>query len=249
MALKAVLASLEGINEALQAEYTQGEDGRFYINVEGVDDMPAVAGLKKKNAELLDKSVKYKQQLDAYGATPEEVAALRESAGKDSGKRVQELEDKLAKASEAAQREIQLAKEEAKAERDAARMYFEDGEINRAIGGAKGVPELLSHVVRQHIKSERGDDGKFALKVLGKDGQARIKDSAGNPYSLDDLVMELKADPKYGRAFEPEGKGGSGAEPSGGGSGGGGGKTIRAGDREAFGANLEAIAKGEVTVV
>lgn len=251
MAVKAKVASLDGVDEALKAHYTAGEDGAYYFAVEGIEEMPAVRGLKAKNTELLDKNVKLNESVKAYGMTPEEVAALKEQASKGGGGKAEEIraeyETKLKQTSEQAQKEIQTAKEQAKAEQDAARRYFQTGEITRAIGGAKGVPELLSHVVEQHVKVERGEDGAFSLKVIGKDGQPRIKDSQGAAYSLDDLVSELKADPKYGRAFEAEGKGGSGAAPNGNG-GAGGAKTIRAGDLDAFGANLEAIAKGTVTV-
>lgn len=248
MALKAVLASLDGLAESLQAEYTKGDDGRFYLSVEGVDDMPAVVGLRQSKQTILDEKKQLEKKLEALGvSTPEEIEALRTAAKQNNSDKVKELEGKLAQASENAQKEIAKAKELAEAEQAAARSYFEDGEITRAISAAKGVPELLSHVVRGHIKTERSDDGKFALRVLGKDGQPRIKNSNADPFGLDDLVAELRQDPKYGRAFEAEGKGGSGALPSNG--GGGGGKTINAGDMDAFGANLEAIAKGDVTVV
>ena len=251
MAVKAKVASLDGVDEALKGHYTEGDDGAFYFSVEGIEEMPAVRGLKNKNTELLDKYVKLKEQHDGLGVTPEELEELRKRAeGAGSGKKADEIraeyETKLKQTSEQAQREIQAAKEAAEAEQAAARQYFQNGEITRAISEQKGVPDLLAHVVEKHVKVERGDDGAFSLKVIGKDGQPRIKDSAGNPYSLDDLVGELKQDPKYGRAFEAEGRSGSGAPPTGG--SGGGTKTVRAGDLEGFGANLEAIAKGEVTV-
>lgn len=247
MAIKAVLASLEGVDEALQAHYAKGEDGRFYAAVEGIEEMPAFAAQRSKAVELLDEKKKLQQRFEALGvSTPEEIAALKEAATKAGGKQVEELQAKLAQASEAAQKEIAKAQEEAEAERTAARNYFKQGEVTRAISSAKGVPELLAHVVDQHLDVQRADNG-FALRVLGKDGQPRVKNSAGDPFGLDDLVAELKQDPKYGRAFEPDGKGGSGAPPVNG--GGGGGKTVRAGDIESFGANLEAIAKGEVKVV
>ncbi len=248
MAIKAVLGSLDGVDEALRAHYAKGEDGRFYAAVEGIEEMPAFAAQRAKAVELLDEKKKLQQKFEALGiSTPEEVAALKESAAKAGGKQVEELTAKLAQASEAAQKEIARAKEEAEAERAAARSYFKQGEVTRAISAAKGVPELLAHVVDQHLDVVRTESGSFELKVMGRDKQPRIKDSAGNPFTLDDLVSELRADPKYGRAFEVDAKTGSGAAANGG-TGGGGVTTIRAGDREAFGANLEAIANGTVKV-
>jgi Skp family chaperone for outer membrane proteins len=248
MAIKAVLASLDGLDESLHAHYEKGDDGRFYAVVEGVDEMPAVAGLRQAKQTILDEKKQLEKKIEALGVSdPSEIEELRNAAKANSGKQVEELQAKLAQASENAQKEIAKAKEEAEAERQAARTYFKQGEVTRAISAAEGTPELLSHVVDQYIDVARGDDGKFSLRVLGKDGQPRIKDSQGNAFGLDDLVSELKQDPKYGRAFKPEGKSGSGATQTAG--GGGGGKTVRSGDMDAFGANLEAIAKGEVTVV
>lgn len=248
MALKAVLASLDGLDEALQGLYKAGDDGRFFLDVEGVDDMPAVVGLKQKNTELLDEKKAATAKLAAFGEyTPEKIEELREAAKKAGGARVQELEAKLEQASKAAQTEILEAKQAAEAEREAARSYFKGGEVNRAISSQRGNPELLSHLVDQHIDVKRNEAGDFELKVIGKDGQARIKDSAGNAFTVDDLVSELKANPKYAGAFDA--RTGSDAPPGGGGGGTGGGvRTIAANDPVAFGQNLEGIAKGEVTV-
>lgn len=248
MALKAVLASLDGLAEALQGEYTKNEqDGRFYLNVEGVDEMPAVKGLKAKNGELLDEKKAVQAKLEAFGDfTPEKIAEMKEAAGKDSSKRVQELEDKLAKASEAAQREIATAKEAAEKERGAARGYFKSAEIARAASALKGDPELLEPFIGKHVDVIE-QDGRFALKVLGPDGQARIKDSGGNAFTIDDLVGEFKANPKYGGFFAADGKTGSGANPNSNGGGGGNGSTVRV-ENGVIRADPAKVASGEITV-
>lgn len=254
MALEGHLKSLDGVDEALRAHYTEKDDGTFELAVNNVESLRAVQGLKNKNAELLDTNVKVKKQLEALGVeTPEEIEGLRqklEEAGKkDSGgdQRVKELEAKLAQASENAQKEIAKAQEAAKAKEQAAQQYFLDGELTRAITSKKGKPHMLARELKDHLKVDLTDDGAFTAKVIGKDGQPRIKDSAGNAYTVEDLVEEYKANPEWGGAFEAEGRSGSGAPPTGG-NGTGSVKSVRANDREAFGANIEAIAKGEVTV-
>lgn len=246
MALKAVLSSIEGLDDVTKAFYKEA-DGKYVLDLEGVDEMPAFAAQRTKTRELLDEKKKLQERIEALGvSTPEEVEELKKAAKSNNSDRVKELEAKLAGASEASQKEILAAKQEAEAERNAARTFFEEAEITRALTAAKGVPQLLSHVVKSHLKTDRTDDGKFAMKVLGRDGQPRIKDGQGNPFTIDDLIGELKQDPMYGRAFEAEGKTGSGA--TGGSGGGGSGKVISKDDPIAFGQNLEAIAKGEVTV-
>lgn len=246
MPLKAVIQSVDGLDEGLQGHYRKGDDGRFYLDVEGVDDMPAVVGLKTKAGELLAEKKALQEQLRAFGdVTPEGVVELREAAKKAGGERVTELEAKLAQASQAAQQEIQKAKEAAEGEAAAARNYFRNAEAVRAITAHRGNPELLSHIVLQHIDVKKGENGAFESRVLGRDGQPRIKDSAGTSFTVDDLVAELKADSRYAGAFEK--RQGSDAPP-GGVAGGGGTRTIPRNDPLAFGQNLEAIAKGEVRV-
>lgn len=63
MALQAILESLEGINEAFHPEYRKAEDGKFYLIVEGLED---VAGLKANNAKLLDEKRKLQEKYKQF---------------------------------------------------------------------------------------------------------------------------------------------------------------------------------------
>jgi hypothetical protein len=244
MALKAVVPTLDDVAEAVQAEYTQGDDGRFYLNVDGVDEMPAVAGLRKKNAQLLDTNVKVNARIAAFGEyTPERIAEL-EKGGND--KEAAELRDKLAKASEAAQREIAAAKADTEKERAAARGYFRSAEIARAVAATGADPELLEPFLSRHVDVAVSEDGRYALRVLGADGQPRIKDSHANGMTIDDLVVEFQANPKYGGMFPSRGTSGSGA--SAGGTTSGPVRHISGRDAEEFGRNLEGILNNTVKV-
>lgn len=250
MALKAALATLDGVEEALKAQYKKADDGKYYLDVEGVDDMPAVAGLKSKNTELLTEKKAVQAKLEAFGdMTPEKLEELRKAAkavdGKDIGKLREEYEAKLTAVQQEALREKEKATKESEAAQRAAENFFLDSQVTSALTAAKGVPELLAPVMRGKVKAVREGE-TFKLVVLDANGQPRIKDSAGNPFGASDLVAELKNDPKYGRAFEPDGNAGSGAErtstePLSTG-------TVSASDSAAIGANLEAIVSGKVTV-
>src|SRR6185295_13735277 len=90
-------------------------------------------------------------------------------------------------------------------------------EAIRAIAEEKGEPELLLHHVRAHVKMVE-KDGKFTHQVVGPDGTPRV-DGQGNPISIKALVVELKKEPKFARAFDGVGHSGSGARPGGGGGG------------------------------
>lgn len=247
MSLSAVVASLDSVPEALREHYQKGDDGRHYLNVNGVDDMPAVAGLRRKNGELMDEVKGAKRVLAKHGLIEDRIVEadldsalgdLKAKAEKKPEGGDQKLDEarkaweaEKAAMSAAAQKETAKWKEEAERERNAARNYFLDSEITRAVTEAKGVPELLGHVVRGQLDVQRTDDGRFNLRVLGPDGQPRIKDSQGNPYALSDLVADLKQDPKYGRAFEASGAAGSGATGSSGNRGGGAANPFKADSR------------------
>lgn len=211
MALAAKVTSLDAVPEAFRGEYKKSDDGSFYLDVNGVDDMPAVIGLKRSKQEILDEKKKVEDKLKAYGDdTPEKVAEYKKAAEGKEPKDVKELQQKLDQVTQNAQREIQAAKDEAATATKSAEDYFAESEVTKALNELKGSSELLGHVMREAIKVERVN-GKMVAKVI-KDGTARIKDAAGNPFTVLDLAAELKADPKYGRAFEPTGTTGSGAE-------------------------------------
>lgn len=224
MTLPAVIDKLEDVAEGLRTEYKLGEGGKYYLDVSGVDDMPAVQGLKKAKQDLLDEKKTLQTKLTAYGdVTPEKLQELKDAAkgsGKE-GQRITELEQKLEQQSRQAQLEVQQAKDEAKKATGAAEMYFKRSEIQRAVKAAKGEPALLEHEMMKSLQVKQLENGEYALVVIGRDGQARIKDSQANPFSIDDLVTELKGNPTFGRAFDGLGKSGSGADPNAGGGSGG----------------------------
>ncbi|HEX7048648.1 MAG TPA: hypothetical protein VF188_00430 [Longimicrobiales bacterium] len=248
--LKAVLTSLDGVDETVKGFYTRADDGRYVLNVSGVDEMPAVVGLKRAKNELLDEKKQLQAKLEAFGdLTPEKVEELRKAAegkGASADKKVQELEAKLAEVSKAAQLEIQKAKDEAEKARQAYHNSFIEGEIVKALAEVKGSPKLLTDVMKRAVQVKE-QDGKLAVVVLGKDGQPRIKDSQGNPFGLVDLAMELREDPEYGRAFEPSGKTGSGAPADGGSRRDGNVVTFDRNDPLAWGQYVDQVVKGEAT--
>lgn len=217
MALKAVLASLDGLNEALQGEYKKGEDGKFYLDVTDIEDAPAVAGLRQKYRELLDEKKKLQAKYDELGITPEELADLRDkaaNAGKGvNAEKLAEMENKLAEVRKNAEKAIAEAKAEAEKEREALRRTEKQRVIATAIAEAKANPKLGKHI-EDMIDVRMREDGTFETVVL-KDGQPRIKGVMGDLMGVSDLLSELKESDDWSIFFAPEGKGGSGANPGG----------------------------------
>jgi hypothetical protein len=245
--LPARVAALDAVAEAFRGEY-KAIDGAFYLDVGGIEEMPAVVGLKKSQLALLDEKKTLKAQVDAFGATPEEVADLRKKAeGKGGGsEKVTELEAKLAQVSTEAQKAVSAAKDEVAKAVSAADTYYIEGELAKAAGKHGARLHMIGHELREGARAEKDANGKYVrVAILGPDGQPRIKDAAGNPYSLEDRVLDLKKAPEWAGAFEPDGQGGSGATPP------GQQRTNGSIDRNnplAWGQNAEKIAKGEVTV-
>lgn len=81
-------------------------------------------------------------------------------------------------------------------------------QITEAIRKFKGEPELLEHVVRRRIKESVDDNGNIVIETLSQDGKPYFLD--GKEATVEDIVRELKNDERYGKAFEAEGKSGTG---------------------------------------
>ncbi|NBW17560.1 MAG: hypothetical protein EBR82_57250 [Caulobacteraceae bacterium] len=84
-------------------------------------------------------------------------------------------------------------------------------EATSAISALKGTPELLLPHVMQRVRIFE-EDGDYTVKVLDAQGQPRIADVKGTPFTIKHLVEEMRNDPVFGRAFEASGTGGSGAQ-------------------------------------
>ncbi len=93
-----------------------------------------------------------------------------------------------------------------------------DSAATAALAEAKGSVDLLLPHVRKSTRIKE-ENGKFSVEVIDKDGNVRIGDSKGGPMSIAGLVAEMRSSDTFGRAFEGDGKSGSGKQP---GSGGGG---------------------------
>ena len=52
MALKAILASLDGLDEATKALYTKGEDGKYHLDVEGMVGKSKLDEFREKNVQM-----------------------------------------------------------------------------------------------------------------------------------------------------------------------------------------------------
>jgi hypothetical protein len=248
MALKTYASQVE-VPEALRGEYVE-KDGKWIPNVEGAEDLFA-GGLKKSRDQILDEKKKVEAKLAQFeGIDIEKAKAAIDAQAK--------LEEEKAKAAgNFEQLKTQLIEQHTKAlEKLAADMGKRDSFINRLLVEnaarqalepvAMSVDLMLPHVTRQMKVKADGDN--WVAVVVDEKGNERIKDGAGAPFTIADLVAEMASKDQYAAGFKGTGASGSGAKGSGTNAG-AGKKTIKAGDTAAFNANLDAIIKGDVIVV
>ncbi len=228
MALKLVVDKLEDLPEEIRTLYTAGKDGKFALDVDGIED----TGLLKKSIaderkarKLLEEKVKSWEKL---GKTPDEIEELTAAVAKAE-------EEKLEHAGEWTQLKAQMnAKHDADVKALQAKIDAKEGEIKSrqrslesllietqataAIAAAKGVPELLLPHVARFVKVDEVD-GRLVTKIVDLQGGPRVN-GKGDPLTVEDLINEMKASEKYGRAFESSGNSGSGSGPNGSGGAG-----------------------------
>lgn len=198
------------------------KDGKYTFEFETPSD---VAGLRKNKTELLTDLKKAQDALKNYeGIDPQKYAELvkaqedAERAALEGKGQWQVLEQQLK--DQAAQREKQLLEKhdaEMKAAQDrekslssALEEKLVDSEVMAALAGHTSTPELLMPHFKSRVKVVT-EDGRFAARVIDKDGNPRIGDAQGTPMTIAQLRDELKASDTYKRAFDANPNGGSGA--------------------------------------
>lgn len=224
MALKAVVESLDGMDDGSKSLYVE-RDGKFILDVEPVGgfSLEDVTGLKT----ALGKERTAREQAERLTAAFKDIdpAKAREALAKVSewGNLDPTLEaDKIANTKFEAAKAQLLEKHAAEiAEREnrvghlskTVESLLIDQVATAALAEAKGSVELLLPHVRAHTRVKEVD-GKFTVEVVDRDGNARIANSKGETMDIKGLVADMKASETFSRAFEASGNSGSGKVPS-----------------------------------
>lgn len=239
MALKAVLDKLDGVADALKGEYTE-KDGKFYLSVEPVDgyELDDVSGLKNSLAAERSINEKTGKELGKFGSTWDKekkvwVHTIDPVKAKEALGKYDEFMklDPEKEADKIVSTKIESVKSQLTTQHGE-EIKVKDGRIAKlegavskvlktnvakaAILAAKGSPELLLPHVEAAMRIKETDDD-FVVEIVGADGNVRIGDAKGNPMTVDQYVAEMRKSETFGRAFEGDGKGGTGKEPGKGG--------------------------------
>jgi hypothetical protein len=192
--LKRILETLDGLSEAMAKEYKKGEDGKFYLEIDGGEDVPD--GLKsalqkeRERANAAEKALKAKERADedAKRKAEEELALKR---GEFDKIRAQDLES--------------LKKE--REEKEALQTRFRNEKRDRALmeamtaDGVKAIPKaLLPHI--QDLVEVITDGNDLKTVVKGNPGQKLVE-----------FVSGFKRDMPW--AFEGVGSSGGGSPSTG----------------------------------
>lgn len=267
MKLKTILNNLEEVDEGHRSFYTQRPDGKYTLDLDGAPPgmVPGskVDEFRDNNIKLLKEQEELREALkeaqDRASKLSDLEQKLQEEQEKkmiDAGKIEEVVEEKLARRTDGMRRELEgkisakdMLIDSLSAEAKTASKSYEDllidSEITKAastVGSIRrGAIMDVHHRARDIFKVKEGRivamDGEQML--YGKDANTLLSPSEWMT-SLSETAPHL---------FEPS---------RGGGSKGGDQrdthmnvdrKTVQTGDASAFGANLEAIAKGEVAVV
>lgn len=240
MALKAILDSVEGLNDAIKSEYTE-KDGKFYLSVDAVDGyaLEDVTGLKNTLSLVNGNFANAEKELKKFGSSWDKekksfvhtndpakiknaLAKFDEFSSFDPTKEADKLAEAKVEAIKSQLLETHAQEVGGLQERNTlltstvADLLIKQ-QATSVLAEQKGDAELLMpHIERMTRVTEK--DGKFSVEVVGTDGNVRFN-GKGEPMTIGQLVEEMKKSSSFGKAFEGDGTGGSGKLPNGQGGG------------------------------
>ncbi len=230
MALKAVLANLDGLAENVANEYTKNEDDdKFYLDVDPVEGyaLEDVAGLKntlsgvqKERKEARDKLKKF-EGLDPAKAK-EALARVEEMSEWTPDEKVkQQMADAAKQLTDKHAGELTAAEAKAAKAQTQLGSLLVNGAAMAALAKhslVKGGAELLMPHIANQVRLVETESGELAPRVFTADGVERIslkQNSGSTPMGVEELVDTMKESDAFALAFAGSGASGSGASTSG----------------------------------
>lgn len=209
--LKIKAAEWEKLDEGIKGFYSE-DGGDYILAVDGIEDTSGLKSALEKERKLRTEYEKSFKPYQGLGKSPEEILELLKAQEEaEKGKLEQKGEwDKLkAQLLETHKKEMIAREEEVMKMKATLESYLVDANATEAIASLKGVPQLLLPHVKSAVKVIE-EDGKYQVRVIGKDGSQRMN-SKGEFLGIKDLVSEMRDSEIFARAFEGSGTSGSGA--------------------------------------
>lgn len=211
-----------GLAKGVGADAADDDDDNSSDGDDLTEDDPRVAkiveGLKRKNAELLQKLQKKSDQRPETMSNEErdELKRLREAEEKrqeEEAKKRGEFDKIRQKDQERYEKErTELAKKAETYQQRYEREYVEN-RLLASLNAEKGEELLLMPHLKSRVRYEETDDGGQRLVVLDADGQQMLGEK-GEPATLKDLHEEFKRHDVLSRAYPADRIPGTGSRPN-----------------------------------
>lgn len=233
MPLRAYYAKKDEIPEGAEDFYVE-KDGGFLLAVESANGFELVnpSGLKsalvkeRNRADTAETALKAYDGLDADVARSaiEKLEGMSDELDDEATKKYEALQSQLKEKYEGEKKKLiekyETEKKTLGEELTSVSSQLEDELLvsngKSAIAKHGGSIDLLLPVVKSRSRIAKRDDGKRTIEIPDTDGNARLstKPNSMEPMDLDELVLELRDDPRYERAFDPIDASGSNATPN-----------------------------------
>lgn len=219
MPLPAVVTDLATVPEPVRGMYRQ-EGTSYVLDVEGVDNHPAVSGLRRNRDELLDQRKKDADRFKAYEGLDPEAAraalAAQQKADEDRARKAGEFDQLREQMATKHREERERLESDLKSRDSVIDELVRENVATSAIAKAEGSTTLLlPHVLRQTRTVKDEATGKYIAVVVDEKGNERISDSSGKRMTIEELVAEMKGKDDYAGAFRGTGSAGGGAAGAG----------------------------------
>lgn len=228
MTLKAVVDSLDGVDQSIRSFYKPGEgelEGKHVLQVESAEGLQLAPVTKLQNAlqsarqERDQLKGQMKQFVDEEG-NPLDISQMRNAIEEleklkksgDGSEKLKQLEESLKQ--QYATREQTLAEKHKKESEQHQQLIGDlktqlqarmlESDASKAISEHGGIPEVLMPHIQAHVKSEEvdGPDGKKQLRFSVVDPATGAKRFSTRPGSSDDMsISELVGELKQNKIF------------------------------------------------
>jgi NADH dehydrogenase/NADH:ubiquinone oxidoreductase subunit G len=246
--LKRIIEKLEDVDEKYRGFYVE-KDGKFVLNIEE-EDTATLKGALVKERELRSKAEADLKKWTKLGDAEKAAAALAKVQEYDEKEleRKGEFEKIRTQMAEKHEGELKTVRDQLSGKDKAIEKLLVDSVATAAISKHKGKVKVLLPHVKAHVKVE-WEAGEPVAKVVDDQGDPIVGDGKGTYMNIEQYVESLKKDADFGANFEATAASGGGAANSGKGTpAAAGAKTVSITDQSAMNDNIEAIAKGTVTV-
>ena len=259
MALKAIEASLDDVDDKYHDLYVENDKGEFVLEVEDSDFKSKINEFRTNNTDLKKQIEAAQKQMESfkdvdptkYAAMQKELLTYKDKTLLDEGKVEELLEQRTERMrSEYTDKfsKLETIAEESQKSSEKYQLQLSKIAVNDAV--MKGIASSKA-LVRAGAAEDLLARASRVWSV-DEEGKIRAKDPSGNilygmdgkaPLTTEEWVLGLHKEAPF--LFEASKGGGAGGS----GTGDGDPSRISVTDKAAFSANIEAIAKGEVKAV